>query len=1017
MKIAVEDVTKFIGLAALGVCCSSGILPISILAGSELLKNLAGDTTYDLAGSLAKAFHKRFLNKLGEPNHDLNKALQQAILDALQSIDLEKEFRAAFMHEDLGRFDENGGHFAMETFFVNLRKGKFPLVPPNAKNPALIHFMENGDEKSFQELSHTYPAQLFENLPPEVTEFTFRRLHAAVCERFWDRVKDNARAWRAYSAEVFQQIRESLTSLGEGQQKILKLLEERQSEVAALSHPPEEIISRINAFQQTLREESAERHLTTQKKLDQVLATQTREGARAVIIHELKEKTKELTADLDRATDWELIKSYEEERDIQIASIDRMLDQIDKTIAVGEASMIYLNASKILGTEGAGNALRFLESNSPDRKKQIALSITLRNRETLHLRRLLQEEFLKANILCKCFRYAEAESIFHEAIEADPTWLEPRHQYWCYLVDIKGSHQESHGNISEAQIAYNEAMRQSSLLAEEEPTEILWQRNLSISHERLGNLATKQGDYTTAKDSHISALKIRESLAINSPDFSMWVELLCLSRTHLGHIAKEQGDINEAQALYATAYDAAKDLVSRDTRNKEWQRILAVAQNNLGDIAEALGDLAVAKNSFTAAMNIFEALSQRYPDDTDVQYELSISHAKLGAIALDEGNHDIATTHQAAALQIAETQSRIDPENLNWQQLLCKRHLALGAVAGSMEDFTAAKKSFTESLRRAVILTELDPNNISYQVGLSLVHFNLGEIARKQHNLAEALNSFTSARKVSETLAAGFPDSTTCQRNLYVTLEKLGDIAISDNDILDAKVLYMKFSKLAEELTASDPENMMWQRDFAISNVKLGSIAVAQGDIPTAKNDYIIALGIREMLATRAPENLTWQCDLANSHEVLGLMAEAQGELAIARDHFTQVVVIREMITVLHPENRQWLHDLGAWYNKLGDIAKLQEDLASAKESYSSFLAIAEKLTSDDTQNTDWQRFLFASHCQLADLAELQGNTQNVLEHYQKCLAILETIKKSQSGLSAEELMTLEFLKKELVLE
>jgi tetratricopeptide (TPR) repeat protein len=228
----------------------------------------------------------------------------------------------------------------------------------------------------------------------------------------------------------------------------------------------------------------------------------------------------------------------------------------------------------------------------------------------------------------------KAEGLFLKLLAPEVvSWPQARHEYWVYLVFTKGHRQQTYGTLALALATYREAMRQATLLTLQDPENTQWQRDLSVSHNWLGNIATTQGDLTAALASYTAGLKIRETLAARDPENTEWQRDLSVSHNKLGDIAAAQGDLASARASYAADLKIAETLAARDPENTQWQRDLSVSHKKLGDVAAAQGDLAAARASYSAGLKIAETLAARDPENTEWQRDLFVSHWMLAKLA------------------------------------------------------------------------------------------------------------------------------------------------------------------------------------------------------------------------------------------------------------------------------------------------------------------------------------------------------------------------------------------------
>ena len=69
------------------------------------------------------------------------------------------------------------------------------------------------------------------------------------------------------------------------------------------------------------------------------------------------------------------------------------------------------------------------------------------------------------------------------------------------------------GNLTEALKSYRASSAIRDRLAAADPRNALWQRDLSVSHEHVGDVLADQGDLPHALSSYRMSLAIRERLA------------------------------------------------------------------------------------------------------------------------------------------------------------------------------------------------------------------------------------------------------------------------------------------------------------------------------------------------------------------------------------------------------------------------------------------------------------------------------------------------------------------------
>lgn len=96
-------------------------------------------------------------------------------------------------------------------------------------------------------------------------------------------------------------------------------------------------------------------------------------------------------------------------------------------------------------------------------------------------------------------------------------------------------------------------------LAKSDPGNAGWQRDLSVSHNRIGDVLVAQGNLPAALDSYKAALAIADRLAKADPGNAGWQRDLALSLGRVGTVEVRQG----ARASALKAFHEGRDIIVR----------------------------------------------------------------------------------------------------------------------------------------------------------------------------------------------------------------------------------------------------------------------------------------------------------------------------------------------------------------------------------------------------------------------------------------------------------------------
>ncbi len=281
-----------------------------------------------------------------------------------------------------------------------------------------------------------------------------------------------------------------------------------------------------------------------------------------------------------------------------------------------------------------------------------------------------------------------------------------------------------------------------------------WQRDLSVSLNRLGDLAVAQGDLAASARYFAQDMAIAERLAASDPANTEWQRDLSVSLNKLGELAVAQGDLAAAAGHFTQCKTIRERLAASDPANAEWQRDLSVSLNKLGELAVAQGDLAAAAGHFTQSKTIAEPLAASDPANVGWQRDLSVSLEKLGNLAVAQGDLAAAAGHFTQSKTIAERLAASDSANVGWQRDLWMSNGKLGDLAASQGNLQKALRDWTTANDITSRLAASDPANAEWQRDLVVSHWRLADLAEKQGLATEAKESWRRAHEVLSAMKA-----------------------------------------------------------------------------------------------------------------------------------------------------------------------------------------------------------------------------------------------------------------------
>ncbi len=217
-----------------------------------------------------------------------------------------------------------------------------------------------------------------------------------------------------------------------------------------------------------------------------------------------------------------------------------------------------------------------------------------------------------------------------------------------------GDFQRSLGRPEAAAQAYRRAFAIAVALAAETPASLEFQRDLSVSHQKLGMLAADAGDREEARQQFLAARAIRERLAAIAPGDPTREWDLAGSLDRLGQLALDAGDLDAARQEFSQLKAVMQRLTAIDPANLDWRRDVAIAEQKLGCLEDRGGDLTAAGAHLDAATAILTGLVATDPANRAWQHDLALTVWHRGRVAAHAAEWSAARDWHRRGLDLTE---------------------------------------------------------------------------------------------------------------------------------------------------------------------------------------------------------------------------------------------------------------------------------------------------------------------------------------------------------------------------
>ena len=256
------------------------------------------------------------------------------------------------------------------------------------------------------------------------------------------------------------------------------------------------------------------------------------------------------------------------------------------------------------------------------------LAAKIAEEETVRRQRLIPLLEEKAAVERLSYDHEAADITLRQLLVLDPdrVWT------WIELGDLW----TLRGSLAEAEKAFRSALQ--AALANGDA------RDLSVSHNKLGDVQVAQGNLAAALTSFQASLAIAERLAKADPGNAGWQRDLSVSHDRLGDVQVAQGKLAEALTAYRDSLAIASVWPRRTPATPDGSAISRSSYDKLGDVLVAQGKLPEALTAYRDSLAIRERLAKADPGNAGWQRDLSVSHDKVGDVQVAQGNLAAALT-------------------------------------------------------------------------------------------------------------------------------------------------------------------------------------------------------------------------------------------------------------------------------------------------------------------------------------------------------------------------------------
>jgi len=303
--------------------------------------------------------------------------------------------------------------------------------------------------------------------------------------------------------------------------------------------------------------------------------------------------------------------------------------------------------------------------------------------------------------------------------------------------------QEMRGDATNALISYNAAHQLMLGLADDAMGDVDGLRDLSVSHDKMGDILLGREDRDGAMDHYKESLAIREDLMVAHPLKLMPSDLVA-SYQRVAQACLAHGDTSEAVPLLQKALVLCDQMVAQHPDDPSLGRAQSLCHERLGDAYARLGDHTKAMAAYQETLAIVESLIVLQPNSTELHFRIAMVKGRIADSLRAQGHHSDALDALEAGREALKKLTLVDPLRAEWRSNLAVCEVRRGDILVQQADYAAALVAYEASLNALQPLLDGDARNRRFlrqacdaRGRAGTVAFRIGRLAEAKHHVGE----------------------------------------------------------------------------------------------------------------------------------------------------------------------------------------------------------------------------------------------------------------------------------------
>lgn len=542
----------------------------------------------------------------------------------------------------------------------------------------------------------------------------------------------------------------------------------------------------------------------------------------------------------------------------RVSRVTEFAQEFAELAAAKDASPVLIEMGRIIETEGVDAALAYFETQRGDVMKR-AQSRLAAARDAAH--RDLQPMLKAAGLQVTKGQTDAARASYQDLLKLDPQWPEALDGYVGFLYH-ESARTMVHGLLSVAIVDANECLTQAQRYYDLDKDQPSAQRALMTAHEQMGDvlgIRRLKSDADLIIQHRQQSLALAEALFKANPLYSATPESanalrnLSLSHDRLGDSLNDRAVLGNAEAAlqhYKISYEQRMKLLEAYPQSNLAARDVSLSLSYLGNFLYDHGNAEAALQYFTACQTLLEEIVKLDTKPIDDAGFNNATNARLMTANLHSlgdyylkraqpGDVEVALKHYMRSMELDEKLLAANPDSAQAVRDVSISMEKLGNCyrkRGQPGDMATALKHYTRSLEMTEKLLAANPDSGLAAADLSVCLQKLGDFLAERGqpgDVEAAVTHHTRELEIEEKLLAANPDSAGALSGLAMTLNKLGDDLAQRGEPGDPDAALKHFTRsleLREKLLAATPDSAKVVRDVVAYHLKLAGCRQQLGD-------------------------------------------------------------------------------------------------------------------------------------------------------------------------------------------